>query len=167
MTDRLLHDTCELGVAWTSVVMPTTNTEYWPFVAGTDSGYLPRESEEVAFLEAAARSGFEAFRFGINNYGAKSNTREGCILERGRKRWEIRLAEHKVRRLIAFVAEFRAAGQAVTEWLRGSCPEEILKVIRHQLVIPPGAKSSYTISEEDHSDSAGAMTDRSRIREVR
>jgi hypothetical protein len=132
--------------------MPSTNTEYWPFVAGTDSGCLPRESEGATFLEAATRSGFEAFRFGINNYGAKSNTREGCILERGRKRWEIRLAEHKVRRLIAFVAEFRAAGEAVTEWLRGSCPEEILKVIRHQLVIPPGAKSNYTIFEEDHSD---------------
>jgi hypothetical protein len=128
--------------------MSIAHCEYWPFAGETAYDCLSLAPEELAFLESTTRDGFQAFRFGINDYGAKSSTREGCILERGRMRWEIRLTEGEDRRLLAYVAEFRAAGIAVTEWLRGSCVQEILMVIRDDLITPPGTKSSYTILKE-------------------
>ncbi len=128
--------------------MSITHCEYWPFTRDTAYGCFSPAPEELVFLESTTRSGFQAFRFGINNYGAKSSTREGCILERGRMRWEIRLAEGEERRLLAYVAEFRAAGDAVIEWLRGSCVPEILMVIHDHLITPPGTKYSYTILNE-------------------
>jgi hypothetical protein len=131
--------------------MSITHCEYWPFAGETANDYLSLTPEELAFLESTTRSGFQAFRFGINDYGARSSTREGCILERGRRRWEIRLAEGEDRHLLAYVAEFRAAGQAVTEWLCGSCVQEILMVIRDHLTTPPGTESSYTIFQEPDS----------------
>jgi len=43
-------------------------------------------------------AGYDLAGFGVNDYGAKSNEREGCIVKRDRSRWEIRLAEGEERR---------------------------------------------------------------------
>jgi hypothetical protein len=127
----------------------TFDYEYWPFTIAPAEGHLPQEAEQIAFLKAAHDEGFESFRFGISDYGARSKEREGCILERGRNRWEIRLAQGDKRRLLAFVNDFRAAGDAVKKWLDGSCAQEILHNISKRLVTPPGAKASHVITEED------------------
>ena len=129
--------------------MATCNYEYWPFSVGPVEGSLPEQTEKTEFLEAAFDQGYESFRFGINDYGARSDKREGCILERGRNRWEIRLAEGERRRLLAFVDEFQSAGHAVNRWLGGSCAKEVLDSIHDRLVTPPGAKTSHVITEED------------------
>ena len=129
--------------------MSTSNYEYWPFGSRADDSRLMVGTEKVAFLEAATQSGYAAFRFGINDFGARSKERVGCILERGRKRWEIRLAEGEHRRLLAYVGDFDSAGRAVKEWLDGLCAKEIVGNTQDHLITPPGAKSSYVISEED------------------
>ncbi|MCR9295111.1 MAG: hypothetical protein NXI32_20530, partial [bacterium] len=122
---------------------------YWPFAVATRDAGVSQQDDKVAFLKSAYDDGYESFRFGINDYGARSKEREGCILERGRNRWEIRLAEDQERRLQAFVNAFSAAGQAVKQWLGGACAKEIAQNISSSLVIPPGAKASHVITEED------------------
>lgn len=104
---------------------------------------------KVTFLKTRYDDGYESFRFGINDYGARSKEREGCILERGRNRWEIRLAQGNERRLLAFVSDFSVAGGAVRQWLAGACAKGIAQNISSCLVTPPGAKASHVITEED------------------
>lgn len=129
--------------------MATFDYDYWPFAVATGDAGVSQEDDKVAFLKSAYDDGYESFRFGVNDYGARSKDREGCILERGRNRWEIRLAEGPQRRLLAFVNAFSAAGQAVKQWLGGACVKEIAQNISRSLVIPPGAKASHVITEED------------------
>ena len=127
--------------------MATTNYTYWPFPVEFDAP-LPGGSEEMdqhAFLKAAHDQGFDSFRFGINDYGARSSEREGCILERGRARWEILLAEGVNRRFQAYVNDFGAAGRAVSNWLRGATAEQLVEALASHLVTPPGARSSYSM----------------------
>ncbi len=125
--------------------MSTTDYNYWPFSVGPVASRSSQETEEIEFLETACDSGYESFRFGINDYGARSKTREGCILERGRRRWEIRLAEGEHRRLIAFVDDFKSAGQAIQQWLNGSSVRQVVHDIHDRLITPPGAKASHVI----------------------
>ncbi|MEX1224214.1 MAG: hypothetical protein WEA31_06660 [Pirellulales bacterium] len=129
--------------------MTTSNYQYWPFAVVAAEGRAPQEVDQVAFLKATHAEGYESFRFGINDYGAKSSDREGCILERGRNRWEIRLALDEQRRLVAFVNEFSVAAEAVTRWLHGACAKEIIQSIAESLVTPPGAKANHRILDED------------------
>jgi hypothetical protein len=121
--------------------------DYWPFAVATADASMPQEDDKVTFLKAAYDDGYESFRFGINDYGARSKEREGCILERGRNRWEIRLAQGNERRLLAFVNDFSVAGQAVKRWLVGASAKEIVQNISSSLVSPPGAKASHIITE--------------------
>ncbi len=60
--------------------MATSAYEYWPFRSRSDNDRCVLDSGTRAFLEAATASGYAAFRFGINDYGARSAEREGCIL---------------------------------------------------------------------------------------
>jgi len=98
---------------------------------------------------AAHDDRYESFRFGINDYGARSKEREGCMLERGRDRREVRLAEGDQRRLLAFINGFATAGDAVKHWLGGACPTEIVELISDSLVTPPGAEASYIVTNND------------------
>lgn len=123
--------------------------DYWPFPVATADAAVSQEDDKVVFLKSAFEDGYESFRFGINDYGARSHEREGCILERGRNRWEVRLAQGNERRLLAFVNAFTAAGEAVKQWLGGACAKEIVRNLASSLVIPPGAKASHIITEED------------------
>jgi len=123
--------------------------DYWPFPVATADAAVSQKDDKVLFLKSAYDDGYESFRFGINDYGARSKEREGCMLERGRNRWEIRLAEGQQRRLLAFVNSFSAAGEAVKQWLGGACAKEIAQNISSSLVTPPGAKASHIITEED------------------
>lgn len=127
--------------------MSTTDLdyEYWPFPVSDADTAIPEVAEKIAFLKAIAQCTTEAYRFGINNYGAKSEHRAGIILERGRKRWEIRLSENETRHLTAFVECFSVAGNAVNSWLSGCGLDEVLDELKDQLVIPPGLTESYTI----------------------
>jgi len=129
--------------------LSTTNYdyEYWPFpvsdVDVADADY----TDKIAFLQEASECGTEAYKFGINNYGAKSKFRSGIILERGRRRWEIRLSQGNARRVSAFVDCFASAGTAVNLWLKGSTIAEVLDELNESLVVPPGLNESYTIYE--------------------
>jgi hypothetical protein len=129
--------------------MATADFEVWPFVTAADRPSVGPDAEIVAFLELSAAKGYEAFRFGLNDFGAKTSEREGCMLERGRKRWELRLADGNGRRLLAHVADFSAAASAVHEWLEGVCVNEVLGHLQNQLVTPPGAQASYTVCESN------------------
>lgn len=129
--------------------MTTSNYQYWPFAVVSAEGLAPQGCDQVAFLRATHAQGYESFRFGMNDYGAKSSEREGCILERGRNRWEIRLALGEERRLVAYVNEFSAAAEAVTQWLQGACAKDILHSIAERLETPPGAKADHCLFEED------------------
>lgn len=132
--------------------------EYWPFSVPTAGAAVCQDDDKVTFLKAAYNDGYESFRFGINDYGARSKEREGCILERGRNRWEVRLAQGKDRRLLAFVNDFPVAGKAVKRWLDGACAKEIVQNISSSLVTPPGAKSSHVLMEEDCPTSTNSVT---------
>ncbi|MCH8921768.1 MAG: hypothetical protein IIA67_01325 [Planctomycetes bacterium] len=125
--------------------MRTTDYTYWPFSVEPAASRSPQETEKVEFFETACDNGYESFRFGINDYGARSQAREGCILERGRNKWEIRLAEGEQRRLSAFVDDFKSAGQAIQQWLDGSPVRRIVHDIHDRLITPPGAEASYVI----------------------
>jgi hypothetical protein len=129
--------------------LSTTNfdCDYWPFFVSDVEAADPEVAEKVAFLKAASEAGAESYRFGIHNYGAKSEHRSGIILERGRRRWEIRLSHDDVRRLSAFVGCFAKAGNAVNLWLIGRTVGEILDELKDHLVVPPGLKESYIIYE--------------------
>lgn len=120
--------------------------EYWPFPVTDEDRQWPEMLEKIAFLEAAASANFKGYRTGLNGYGAESATRDGIILERGRKRWEIRLSETGIRQFSAFVTEFPIAGSALVSWLKGATVDGILEDVKDDLVVPPGAASSYTIS---------------------
>jgi len=131
--------------------MSVTNYQYWPFDPSSATGGFVLDDDKIEFFREATAGGFEAFRFGVNDYGAKSNGREGCILERGRAQWEIRLSEGDQRRLVAYVRDFSAAGRAVTAWLGGSDARQIVANLHDQLVTPAGAKASYRIAHSDSS----------------
>lgn len=123
--------------------------DYWPFSVATADASVSQEDDKIVFLKSAYDDGYESFRFGINDYGARTKEREGCILERGRNRWELRLAQGNERRLLAFVDDFSAAGEAVKQWLAGKCAKDIVQILSSTLVTPPGAKASHVIAEED------------------
>ncbi len=129
--------------------MTTFDYDYWPFAVATAAPVAFPEDDKVTFLKAAYDDGYESFRFGINDYGARSKEREGCILERGRNRWEIRLAQGNERRLLAFVNNFSVAGHAVKRWLAGERAEQIVRDISSSLMTPSGAKASHFITDED------------------
>ncbi len=125
----------------------TTNTnEYWPFPVSDEDRQWPEMLEKIAFLEAVSSAGFKGYRSGTNDYGAESTTRDGIILERGRKRWEFRLSENGNRRLSAFVREFVVAGNALTSWLEDAAVDDILAEVKDDLVVPPGAAASYSVT---------------------
>ena len=121
--------------------------DFWPFTIATTDVGVSQYDDKITFLKTAYDDGYESFRFGINDYGARSNEREGCILERGRNRWEIRLVQGNKRRLLAFVNDFSAAGQTVKHWLAGACAKELVQNITSLLVTPPGAKASHVLTE--------------------
>ena len=120
---RLLNGSDELGIAWTDDVTQLVGN--------------------IAEVQGAIGRN----KFGINNYGARSEHRAGIILERGRQRWEVRLSQDDVRLLSAFVACFSSAGNAVNSWLMGCELKEVLDSLNDQLVVPPGLTESYTIYE--------------------
>jgi hypothetical protein len=131
--------------------MATIDFHYWPFGVPPPLNRSLQEAFQVQFLQAAHEKGFRAFKFGINDYGARSNNREGCILERGRTRWEIRLAEESNRVLAAYVDDFACAGLAVQHWLEGRSAKEIVGDLSGHLVTPPGAKASHTFAHSESS----------------
>lgn len=73
--------------------MTTNANEYWPFTVSDEERRWPEMIEKINFLDELHSAGFKAFRSGVNDYGAESESREGIIIERGRKRWEFRLAK--------------------------------------------------------------------------
>lgn len=129
--------------------MSTSNYdyEYWPFPISESDANAPDFVDKISFLKAVKETGAESYKFGINNYGAKSTSRSGIILERGRRRWEIRLSEDDVRHLSAFTECFAVAGATVTAWLQGSTVSCVLDQLKEHLVVPPGLNESYVIHE--------------------
>jgi hypothetical protein len=104
--------------------------------------------EKIAFLDELHSAGFKAFRSGVNDYGAESETRGGIIIERGRKLWELRLSKEDDRRFSAFVSKFPSAGKALASWLKGASEHGIYSDIKGDLVVPPGCSTSYTLSKK-------------------
>jgi hypothetical protein len=127
--------------------VPTTAIQYWPFEVPPAETRTAQEHREIGFLQRATTRGFLAYRFGINDFGARHANREGCILERGRTRWEVRLAEAEERALLAYLSDFDVAGAAICDWLEGKNAEHILADISEHLVKMPGAKASYSLAE--------------------
>jgi len=115
----------------------------------------PEMIEKITFLNELHLAGFKTFRSGANDYGAESDSREGIIIERGRKRWEFRLSKNEDRRFSAFVTEFATAGKALAPWLNGASENDIFSDVKSALVVPPGASASYTISKKV--EEGGAM----------
>jgi hypothetical protein len=127
----------------------TTNTnEYWPFAVSDEDRRWPEMLEKIAFLDELHSAGFKAFRSGVNDYGAESETRGGIIIERGRKLWELRLSKEDDRRFSAFVSKFPSAGKALASWLKGASEHGIYSDIKGDLVVPPGCSTSYTLSKK-------------------
>lgn len=129
--------------------MTSIDYDYWPFSVMNAGRSVCKADDKVTFLKTAHDDGYESFRFGVNDYGARSKEREGCILERGRSRWEIRLVQGSDRQLIAFLDDFSVAGNAVKQWLDGASAKAMVESISSSLVTPPGAKASYVLTEED------------------
>jgi hypothetical protein len=127
--------------------MTMTDQEFWPFNVSKEDLQWPEMVEKVRFLEDATNSGCRAFRFGVNNYGARHGKRSGVILERGRNRWEMRLSFDDNRRLLAYLSAFPNAGDALLRWCNGDELLSILSVIRDQLIVPPGATASHVIED--------------------
>jgi hypothetical protein len=132
--------------------MNMTEQEVWPFNVSKDDLRWPEMVDKIRFLEDATNSGCRAFRFGINNYGARQGKRSGVILERGRNRWELRLSVDDNRRLLAYLSSFPSAGEALLRWCNGDELQGILAVVRDQLIVPPGASASHVIEDSEDSD---------------
>lgn len=128
--------------------MTTNANEYWPFAVSDEDRRWPEMIEKINFLDELHSAGFKAFRSGVNDYGAESESREGIIIERGRKRWELRLAKNSDRRFSAFVSKFSVAAKALASWLNGATENDIFSDVKEALVFPPGASASYTISKK-------------------
>jgi len=127
--------------------MTTNDSEYWPFPISETDKQWPELLEKITFLKEVCAAGFTGYRFGMNNYGARYDDRSGIIIERGQKRWELRLSQAETRKLSAFVSGFSTAGQALNSWLKGSSVSDILAELSDSLVVPPGASASHVISE--------------------
>jgi hypothetical protein len=115
------------------------SNRYWPF----DSSEI-LDSEEIKFFKSFIQKEFEVFRFDLSNCGARSKDREGWIIVRGRRRWEIRLVNNKSLQLSAYLSDFSTANYAIESWLSGASCDEIIRDIHDALIVLPGAKASYT-----------------------
>lgn len=136
--------------------MTMNANEYWPFAVNEEDRRWPEMIEKITFLDELHSSGFKSFRSGVNDYGAESETREGIIIERGRKLWELRLSKGGDRRFSAFVSRFPKAGKALASWLKGASEHDIYSDIKGELVVPPGRSTSYTMSKK--ADGAEAIS---------
>jgi hypothetical protein len=116
------------------------NYEYWPFSVSQDEKLLPEQAEKLEFLESAYLDGFESYRAvqGLDDYGAKSTSRSGYILQRGRKnRWEFLLWQGDKIKFSALVTNFKVAGIAVRAWLNEQAISEIIETINEHLISSP------------------------------
>lgn len=125
----------------------STLTKYWPFDVPPVETRSPQENREIEFLQGAAARGFEAYRFGMNDYGVQHDPREGCIFERGRWRWEVRVYDARQQMLSAYVDDFEVASAAVFEWLLGTTAQDVLRHLSEHLIMLPGAKETYSLAE--------------------
>jgi hypothetical protein len=98
------------------------NLRYWPFDVLPPERRTEQLDHEIAFLEEAYRAGFKPYVFGIgDDFGASaSDGREGEIIRRGKKRWELRLFERDVRVVDTYLDNFGCAADAVLKWLSGT-----------------------------------------------
>jgi hypothetical protein len=121
--------------------------QYWPFPISEGEKQSPEAIEKIEFLEDTYSDGFTAYREPekLDYYVAQSESRAGCIMQRGRRnRWELNLSGSDPH-LTAYVTNFRVAGKAVRAWLHEQPVSKILEDITEYLTVPPGAKSSYTL----------------------
>ncbi len=118
----------------------TDRYQYWPFPISEEERQIPEQAEKLDFLQDAYSDGFQSYREvrGLDNYGAYSESRSGCILQRGRKnRWEFLLHEGDETCFSALVTTFKVAGAAVRAWLNGRTTQEILEDVKEYLISPP------------------------------
>lgn len=126
--------------------MSSIDRLHWPFeVEGT---LTPQEDEQIRFLQSAADGGFDSFRCGTNDFGAESRQRSGYILERGRRRWEVRLLEGDKRKIWAYVVGFNASANAVLKWLESKeSLDYIASSLSEHLSPRPSGRASCDIAE--------------------
>jgi hypothetical protein len=124
----------------------STDRLHWPFAV--EGSLTPQEDEQIRFLQSAADGGFDSFRCGTNDFGAESGQRSGYILERGRRRWEVRLLVGDERKMWAYVEGFSAAASAVLKWLESrESLDDIASSLSEHLTHRPNSRTSLEIIE--------------------
>jgi hypothetical protein len=121
-------------------VTSTDRYQYWPFPISEEERQIPEQAEKLDFLQDAYSDGFQSYREvrGLDNYGAYSESRSGCILQRGRKnRWQLLLHEGDETCFSVLVSTFKVAGAAVRAWLNGRTTKEILEDVKEYQISPP------------------------------
>lgn len=106
------------------------NKKYWPFSVLPEEQQSQQHRAEMAFLESATHAGFRAYVIGIDTFGAESTDgREGDIVRRGKRRWEIVLYASDRRMYSMLVDDFNKAAHDVLRWLGGDKGE--MEMDRH------------------------------------
>ena len=129
-------------------VYDPNDEQHWPFPINEENKKRPEEAEKIKFLEDAYSDGFDAYRVCRDEvrYTATSPLGIGHIVKAKKGNcWQLRVSGGG-KQLMAFVTEFRAAGEAVRACLKGSSMSEILKDIDQYLIIPPKSKTSYKLN---------------------
>ena len=94
---------------------------HWPFFPHDCLNLL-----EIQFLDECSVHGFSPYVTGISDCCATSQAgRFGTIVVRGRKAWEVGLAELDRARLTVYLKDFSVAGELVLGWLRGGNLENL------------------------------------------
>jgi hypothetical protein len=122
---------------------------YWPFEVIPPERRTLLHQQQISFLETAYGDGFRPYTFGSNSYGATAGDREGYVIHRTRRFWELLVASPSDGKLSAYVGGFDVNAEALLRWLRGSELADILEFIRPHLV-PAGTRSSgYKLDPPD------------------
>jgi len=92
--------------------------KYWPFPVN-ESVFDEQKRAELEFLKSCSRDGCQSYLFGAGNYGAMSEKgRAAEIVIRGRKRWEVVLAEHGEKMSSTLTSDFTEAARLAAEWIK-------------------------------------------------
>jgi hypothetical protein len=114
--------------------MDPTRNRYWPFNVLPLEQRTEQHRREIGFLETAHQAGYKPYTFGNGSFGATAGIRAGEILFRGRKHWQVCLAQENQLIVSAHVDNFDYAAEAILRWLRGVEASDIVEYVRSHLL---------------------------------
>ncbi|MEZ6140360.1 MAG: hypothetical protein R3B84_07295 [Zavarzinella sp.] len=91
---------------------------YWPFEVAGEDKKTEQDRLEIAFLQAAATGGGNAYVDGVGNFGAGNSLRSVKLIRRHSKKWEVRMFAGEDQVLSTSLESFKGASEVTLRWLK-------------------------------------------------